>query len=165
MRCQILASFVHISVVIPRVIGEANLGNQSVSTRVWYTLYKPRMTHLELNMDRWVLCDAIERQFSAEVEGKWFELACGNRTCLLVNEKPIQMTQGQSVPLKVPFWKVVSDVVSVPSPYVTHLAAGAARVEIAATRKSRTESMVRVMSRGLLRAEALLRGEGAFYRG
>jgi hypothetical protein len=35
-----------------------------------------KAAHLELNVDCWVLCDVIERQFSAKVKSKRFELAC-----------------------------------------------------------------------------------------
>jgi hypothetical protein len=58
------AGFVHIRVVIPRVIREASL---------------------ELNVDCWVLCDVIERQFSTKVKSKRFELACVDET--LINKK------------------------------------------------------------------------------
>jgi hypothetical protein len=55
------------------------------------------------------------------------------------------------MPLKVPFGKVVSDVVSVPSPYVTHFVLGAARDEAIARRPSREENIKFVMSDDLLR--------------
>jgi hypothetical protein len=47
---------------------------------------QPNTAYLKLNMNCWVLCDMIERQFSAEVEGERFELAYGKRSRSEVNE-------------------------------------------------------------------------------
>ena len=48
-----------------------------------------------------------------------------------------------SVPVKDPFEKVVSEVVRVPSAYMTHLAA---RAGVVAIRPSRTEEIIFIMS-------------------
>ena len=48
-----------------------------------------KAAHLELNVDCWVLCGVIERQFSAEVKSKRFELVCVDET--LVNKELIRV--------------------------------------------------------------------------